>query len=353
LPPPAQALLAVSIAALGLAIVWTMSGAVGPFLSGVVRGFGDLLGQVGGVIASPSQTPLATISAAPSIVPPDEAYTNLETVDVTVNVPPDVVGRDGYSVRLWDTLKDSPAKVIAEAPVGPLAKLVIPGVTLSPGRNDLQATVVGPAGESERSEAATWVLDQAPPKITISTPRDGASVTKATVTIKGKTQARSAVVLRNDANSATASTQAGADGLFEIQMAIAAGPNAITITATDPAGNASSLVLNLRKGSGKLIAALTGTVYRFAAKKLPRDVTFTVKVTGPDGLPVQGAVALFTVSVPGLEAIVSAELLTGSDGTASFSTQIPKGALAGTGLATVLVTTSNGTATDRQVLTVS
>jgi hypothetical protein len=353
LPLPARAFLAFSIAALGLTIVWVGSGAVGPFVSGVVRGFGGFVGQLGGIIASPTPTAAPLITGAPSIVPPDEAYTNLETVDITVNVPPDAVGRDGYSVRLWDTLKDSPATVLAEAPVGSLAALVIPGVALGAGRNDIQASLVGPAGEGERSAVVTWVLDQVPPKITITSPKDGASVTKTTVTIKGTTQARSAVVLRNDANGATASTQADPDGLFQVDVAVAAGTNAITITATDPAGNANSQVLNLRKGSGQLTASLTGTVYRFAANKLPRNVTFTVLVTGPDGRPVQGATALFTVSVPGLEAIVSGEIVTGQDGTASFSTTIPAGAMAGSGLATVLVTTTNGTATDRQVLTVS
>jgi hypothetical protein len=82
-------------------------------------------------------------------------------------------------------------------------------------------------------------------------------------------------------------------------------------------------------------------------------VSFTVTVTGRDGKRLQGATVLFTVTVPGLEAIVSSELTTDANGTASFSTRVPKGAMAGTGLATVLVTTTDdGSATDRQVLTV-
>jgi hypothetical protein len=59
------------------------------------------------------------------------------------------------------------------------------------------------------------------------------------------------------------------------------------------------------------------------------------------------------VTVPGLEAIVSSEILTNSSGTATFTTRIPKGALPGSGLASVLVTTDAfGQTTDRQVLTV-
>ena len=82
-------------------------------------------------------------------------------------------------------------------------------------------------------------------------------------------------------------------------------------------------------------------------------MTFTVQVTDPDGKPIAGATALFTVSVPGLEAIVSGEIKTNENGTARFTTSIPKGAMKGSGLATVLVDTDEfGNLTDRQVLTV-
>jgi len=102
-----------------------------------------------------------------------------------------------------------------------------------------------------------------------------------------------------------------------------------------------------------MTAALSGSAYRFHASKLPKRLTLTVTVLGSDGKPLSGATALFTISVPGLEAIVSRELSTNRSGTASFSTMIPKGATRGGGLATVLVTAKDeDDATDRQVLTI-
>ena len=78
-----------------------------------------------------------------------------------------------------------------------------------------------------------------------------------------------------------------------------------------------------------------------------------MSVLGSDGKKLGGATALFTVSVPGLEAIVSGELVTRGDGTATFSTMIPAGATKGSGLATVLVSAEDeDNATDRQVLTI-
>ena len=353
LPLPLKFLLAASILAAGLAIVWVGSGSVGPFVAGVANGFGGLLTKFGAVVASPAPTPSEVLADAPSIVPPDEPYTNVETVDVTVNVPVAVVGNPDYAVRLWVTVPDAQPTIAAEVPVGPTAELTIPGVTLAKGRNDFQASVVGPSGEGDLSTVATWVLDLSKPKVTVISPADNASTSKDTITIKGKTQARSSVLVRNEANNATAAADADSAGLFQVQVAVVPGTNAITITATDPAGNANSSTLTVRRASGRLLVNLTGTAYRFKASKLPKDVTFTVAVTGPDGKRLAGATVLFTVSVPGLEAIVSSELTTDANGTAAFSTRIPKGAMAGGGLATVLVTTTDvGQATDRQVLTV-
>ena len=99
--------------------------------------------------------------------------------------------------------------------------------------------------------------------------------------------------------------------------------------------------------------SVSGSAYRFKAPNLPKAVTFTATVRGADGLPLPGALVLFTLSVPGLEAAVSGEIPADGDGKATFSTTIPAGALPGSGLVTVLVTTSDGqTATDRVVLTV-
>lgn len=353
LPLPVKAAMAVSVVLLSFGVLWVASGAVGPIVDGAVRGIGGLVNSVGNVVSSPKPTDAPATSDSPVVVAPDQAYTNDDLVDITVNVPASVAGQEGYTVRLWVTLPDQEPQVLTEVPVGPTAVQVIQDVELTKGRNDIQASVVGPGGESELSQIATWILDQSRPKITISSPKDNSSTSKDVVNIKGKTQAGSTVRVKNDLNGAVEAAQAGKDGLFAVKIAVDAGYNTLTITATDPAGNPNTETITVRKGSGAMQVSLTGTIYRFSSKKLPKNVTFTVTVTGPDGRRVSGAIALFTVSVPGLEAIVSNELVTNGSGVASFSTTIPKGAQPGSGLATVLVTTDNfGSLSDRQVLTV-
>ena len=348
-----KAVLALSIVMLGGAILWVGSGQVGPFISSVVRSFGGFVAQVGEVAGSPKPTDSPDLADAPSIEVPEKPYTNQDKVDVTVNVPPAVTGLEDYTVRLYVTLKDQDPQLIMEEPVGDISVLVLSGVSLAAGRNDLQAAIMGPAGESERSAVATWVLDQSKPKVSVISPKDNAQVKKAVVTIKGKSQAGAEIRLTNAANGAIATVVAGKDNLWETTLAIADGSNAITITATDPAGNENATQLSLRKGSGRLTAALTSSAYRFKASRLPKDITLKVAVTGPDGRRVAGATALFTISVPGLEAIVSGEVSTNKSGVASFTTTIPAGATPGGGLATVLVTSGNDTITDRQVLTIT
>jgi len=353
LPLVAKLLLASSIVVLGGFIVWTGSGGVGPFLSSIVAGFGGFVQTVGSVVSSPAPTVAPITSDAPAIATPDRPYVNAEAVDISVTVPKAIAGLPGYTVRLWVTLPDADPVVLTEVPVGQTSVLVIRDVALAKGTNDMQASIVGPGGESELSAVTTWVRDNVKPKVQILSPRNNASINKPTATIKGKTQAGSSVRLANDVNAATATVTAGADGVWSSPIAIGQGINTITVTVTDPAGNVNTGTLALRRGSGKLVASLTGSAYRFKASKLPRRVSFTVTVTDPDGKRLPGATALFTISIPGLQAIVSGQVRTNSAGSATFTTTIPKGAMPGAGLATVLVTANGlGTTTDRQVLTV-
>jgi bacillopeptidase F len=353
LPLAMKALLALSVVMLGGAILWAGSGQVGPVISSVVKGFGGFVTQVGVVAGSPKPTDAPDLADAPSIEVPEKPYTNRDKVDVTVNVPPAVAGLEGYTVRLYVTLEDEDPQLVVEEPVGDISVQVLAAVGLTAGRNDMQAAIMGPAGESERSAVATWVLDQTKPKVSVISPKNNAQVKKAVITVKGKSQAGAEIRLQNATNGAIATTVAGKDNLWETTLAIAYGSNAITVTATDPAGNENTAKLNVRKGSGRLTANLTSSAYRFKASKLPRNITLTAAVTGPDGRRVAGATALFTISVPGLEAIVSGEVPTNKSGVASFTTTIPAGATPGGGLATVLVTSGSGTTTDRQVLTIA
>ncbi len=358
LPPGVQILLGAAIVMLGAVVLFAGVGKVGPILAAAVRGLGGIASNVVTPTVSATPLPSGAVSDAPMIVAPSQQYTNNSAIEITLKVPGSVAGQTGYTCRLWVTLPNAEAVIATEVPVGATTQLKIPDVALAEGPNSFQASIVGPGGESVLSTPVTWILDTTKPSVKITSPANNASITQATVLVKGKTQANSDVRIANGANGAATTTTADTTGVFSGTVAVAAGSNVLTVTATDPAGNTNAATVTVTRGTGQLRAVLTGTTYRFTVAKLPKNVTFTVVVTGPDGRRVGGASALFTITVPGLQPIVSGVFLTDSSGTAAFATTIPAPSLPGTGtgsgLASVLVTLPDGvtTTTARQVLTV-
>jgi hypothetical protein len=206
--------------------------------------------------------------------------------------------------------------------------------------------------ESASSPVVTFILDTEPPKVTIVSPKDGATLNADSVDVRGSTQPRTNLVARDEANGASVTAQAGTDGTFVLTLPLAPGPNGIAIHATDPAGNTSDTVLSVLQGSGKLSANLSASSYRISAAGLPAPIQLLVLVTDPDGNPLAGAQVTFSLTVPGIPPITK-DAITAGDGRASFTTTLPAGVTAGSGLATVLVTTTDfGTTSDRSAITI-
>lgn len=344
---------------LALAVVILVGAVLYAGMGGLPRAVASLGGTIGAVVDRLTATPTPTAASeialeTPLLDPPEEPYTNRSPIELTGSLPTAFIGRPGFSIRISVTHADEPPQLVREIAVGATATFHVAGVELSPGRNDFTATLVGPDGdESEPSPVVTFILDTEPPPVTITSPKNGAVISRDRVDIVGKTQGRSAVIARNEANGATATATAASDGRFELNLPLAAGTNGITVTATDPAGNSASTVLSLRRGSGQLTVTLTASRYRFRQAELPSELDLEASVTSPDGRPLPGASVLFTVSIPGVAPITN-ETVSGGDGVARFQTVIPKSAATGTGPIAVLVTTSGfGTASDRTAITIT
>ena len=336
LPLVVRLALVAVVVAIGMAVFSAATGGLTRVVSaigGSVEGFIDDITRT----PRPSATPLI-VSDAPFLEAPEEPYTNVPTVDLVVTVPADVVGDPDTILRLYVALPEQAPAPIDELPIGTTRRMVIPDVVLTPGRNEFSVTLDGPAGESESSPVVTWILDQTPPKIDIATPKDGATINRAAVTITGKTQGRTALVARNEANSASTTGAAEADGTFSLSLPLATGTNGIHIQATDPAGNTAELVLSVKRGTGKLTAVVTAEPVRMSRKTLPRPLSITVLVTDPDGRPLEGARVTFVVTIPGLPPVTS-ESSTRGDGRTTFQTTVPKGATEGAIGVSVLVAT--------------
>jgi Glucodextranase, domain B len=350
MPMPARLALLLAVAALAVVVTTTVTG----LLPRIVGSIGSALGGfTATVLATPVPSPsLIPIPAAPTLVAPQKPYTNQPTATFTGTVPLDVVGRAGYLVRIYVALPDQEPVAVREMAVGGTPSFVVENLPLERGRNDITATLVGPGGESESSPLITIVLDTSKPKITVSSPEDGATVNGETVTITGKTQGRSTVVARNEANGTAATATAGGDGTFTMEVPISSGTNGIALTATDLAGNVGTAVVSVRRGSGTLAVALSASAYRISAARLPRTIELRALVTDPDGNPIAGQDVTFTLSIPGVPALTG-DAVTDGSGAALFRTVIPAGATPGSGLGTAFVSTAGyGEASGRISITI-
>lgn len=332
MPLVGRLIMALALVALGLGVLYVGMGGLGK----VVGTIGSMAGGfVAGVTATPSPQPsVATISDAPSVQAPEEPYTSADSTDLVITVPRDVVGDPKARLRIYLALKDQAAVAIDEVPIaGPTT--IVP-VALTKGVNDFSVTILGPTGESDPSPVVRFIQDKAPPKITITSPKNGAIVNRKAVEITGKTQGRTTLIARNAANGASITVDALGDGTFSLTLAIAAGVNTITIGGTDPAGNVSQVELIVKRGTGKLTVSLTASAYHITRSKLPESIRLTATVNDPDGRALAGADVTFTLAIPGIKTIV-AESKTSATGSATFKTTIPKSADVGQGTATVLV----------------
>jgi hypothetical protein len=271
-------------------------------------------------------------------------------VDLRVTIPADVVGSTGARIRIYLALEGLTAAPIKEAPIGSAITVVVP-VELTKGRNDLTATIIRNGVESESSPIVTVILDQDPPKITVRSPKDGATVNEPDATIKGTVEAGTSLIGRNVANGTSVTTVAAGDGTFTLVLPLEPGTNAIHLDARDPAGNTSALDVSYVQGSGEMGANLLASLYRISVSGHPGSLKLTVFVTDPTGAPLAGASAFFTLQIPGLAPIYG-PYTTGDDGRAAFTTPLIGTLGTGNGQATVLVSHPVfGQTTDRLGLT--
>lgn len=340
-----------AVVALGGGVLLVASGGLGRAAAALGSTFGGFVGDLTSTPV-PSDPPVI-VSSAPTLEAPAEPYTNQSAIDLIGTVPAAVVGAADTVVRIYVAIGEGEPGIVTEIPIGSTQRFVAPGITLSPGTNTFSATIVGPTDlESESSATIAYVLDTAKPKVTISSPRNNAVVNSRTVKVVGLTQARSALSAHNLTTNATVTGAADGKGAFSLVVPIGTGINKIELSSIDPAGNVNAATVSVRRGTGALTANVSASFYQVKVSKLPEPVTIFVKVNDPDGNPLAGAAATFTITVPGVPPIASSTLTTSSAGTASFTTTIPKGATADRqiSITAIVTTTEYGDVTDRTVI---
>lgn len=345
IPVPIGMAIGSALAMLGLIVVLIGSG----FLVDVAHGFGDAFNHAMTRLTSqPPATPAPSGAVYDTPIldaPAGSGYTAQTSEVLQGSVPPETVGKQGYSVRVYELeggQSGNAKTLVAEIPVGSTTRWVTSPITLAEGTNTFAATLVGPSGEGNLSPAIAYVLDTTPPSIKITSPRQNASVNAGTVTISGQTDPKATLVVSNRrvSGGGVTSTTAGDDGSWSASMPIVAGSNTIVISATDEAGNSASTTITVQRPYGQLAAHLQVTPSKFSSSA-KTTLTLTLHATSVNGGPLADAQATFVVQVYGLQPIESNAMTTDSTGTAVWKIDIT-GAGAGAGQVSVMVTSPTG-----------
>jgi hypothetical protein len=326
----------------GLLTITVGAGLMTDFIGGIARAFGNSITHLTSQ-APATAPPSGSVLDTPVLdTPPNGGYTNESSVTIQGSVPAASVGKTGYTVHVYLLGKNDAQSEVANVAVGGTTRFSTPQIKLTEGTNAFMATLATPAGEGQPSPVVNYILDTAPPKIAVSSPAGGAGVSTSSVDVSGTCDAGAMLTIRNEqvTGGALNSQVVGADGRFTLTIPVVAGPNKLDLTATDQAGNTSSMSLTVNRAYGQLKAYLSVTPSRFAAKSQTR-LTLTLHATSIAGGPLANAKVTFTVTIQGLGPIVSPELTTDVTGVATWQVDI-SGASPGSGAASVLVTSPAG-----------
>jgi hypothetical protein len=260
---------------------------------------------------------------------------------ISGSVPGITVGNTGYTVHVYLVGENGVRNEIARVTVGATTRFSTPPATFTEGPNKFVATLAGPNGEGRDSPPVTYILDTKPPKVSITSPADGARVSASSIDVVGTSDVGATIFVRNEmaTGGAPNNTVVGSDGKFKLTVLVVAGPNTIDLTSTDQAGNPTNTSLSVKRDYGQLAAHLAVTPSKFASSA-QTPLRLTVHATSFNGNPLANATAAFTVTVHGLGPI-SSILTTDATGTAVWEVNISQ-ATAGPGQATVTVTTDAG-----------
>jgi hypothetical protein len=320
---------------LGVALAVLLVGAsaviAGQFLQGEKRSPAD-------AAATASATPIndGPPPPAPTLLRPPATLVTTALIDVDVALPAQLVSPrpDGYRLRVY--VND---EIVRERRLPDESPTRVREVPLQQGENRITAAIVAPSGgEGLHSSPLLVTRDDQPPVIHIVAPADGERVFLEELPIRGRTEPGAHVSLTNTATGEELELSAGSDGRFAALIPLATGSNTLSLRAQDAAGNRSRASISVVRARSAATVVLEVRPESVRLQDLPLTLTLLATVSGVDGRPVDGAEVTFSMSVPG-QSTMTYGTTTDGGRAAWYGLRVPRdGALAGQGLATVMVT---------------
>ncbi|MEZ4596343.1 MAG: Ig-like domain-containing protein [Chloroflexota bacterium] len=292
--------------------------------------------------AGPNVAIVGAPTGRASFVAPDATLVNTRRVSLKVRVPDPGVPWDGMELRVLRGGTQVLARAVAPGDLSTKGRVTLKGIPLRRGTNRLTVVLANAAGTGPASDTLTLKLDDRPPRLKVTEPRDASTVNADTVTVRGRTVAGARVIVRNVTTDQKVEAYADGDGSFQAGLRLKRGRDTIKVAVADAAGNQSVRQLVIVRGNGRPDATLWLSRKAFRRSTLPKDLDIRATVRDAEGRPVKGAEVTFAVAPPGPPTQVR-EATTGRDGVAEWSGfRIVKDVVGGQGLVTIRVTLPDG-----------
>jgi YD repeat-containing protein len=156
-------------------------------------------------------------------------------------------------------------------------------VSLTEGRNTITVVATDAAGNSS-TVTRTVIKDSTPPALTVSSPADGSVTNQPSTTVSGTVLDSTTVALTING----VSTAIGSNGTFSSSLALIEGTNAITLVATDAAGNKTTVVRNVRLDTAPPQLVVTAPQNNSITNQKPIIVSGTVSDVTTVSLTING-----------------------------------------------------------------
>ncbi len=333
------------LAALGGAIVLAASGGRGARPAGIGGVPTNAVIATPTALTQPGATAGSLVAAPvgqPSFVSPKSTLVNKRTMPLRVRVPDPGVPWDGLELHVMRGGTQLLAQAIGPEDVNSKGRVTLKSVRLKRGSNKLTVAFANAGGLGPASESLTIRLDDRPPQLKVTAPREGISLNADSVTVKGRTVAGLRVIVRNVSTKQKEVVFADGNGRFQAELGLRRGRATIKVAVADAAGNQRIRELAIVRGDGKPEARLSLSRERFKRSALPRTLDARVSVLDADGRPVKGARVVFSYGPSGAPAQVR-ETTTSKQGTASWSgIRVAREAATDGGVVTVRVTLPDG-----------
>jgi Glucodextranase, domain B len=287
-------------------------------------------------VSPASPTVPLELTEAPVLQGPDTVYTNGRSWTGRVSLSPTQVPRGELGLRI---LRDG--SVVRDVDITHTKVMSVSDIALKVGANAIAVAYIWNGTPGPASNTVTVTRDGSAPTVDVSAPLDDEVTSASSVTVTGRTEGGTSLHVHNTTAGTAANATAGTDGTFSVSVPLIAGDNTLVVTATDPAGNSTTVQRSVKRDPDASDLEIELSHKSIKYENLPVSLDVTAVLTNGLGAAADGSVVTFSISPPGVPASIYQTKMQSAQADWSGAV-VPVGAQPGSGFVTAKMTLPNG-----------